>query len=253
MLSQLVFTKKLNTLYKSNEFKDHSPLGLIVEGREKVQKGITAVSFSLEVVEKAVIHNADFIVVHHPHGFWNNQSRQISLGFKQKLSLLLKHDINLYSYHLPMDSQPKIGNNIGVLKALNLSLKEGFLPMGSHFIGLVGTYDKPIPYKKFKNQIESNIGHINFDFHFGTKEIQTVAVCTGGAAGSILQALETKADIFITGEAKEDTFIFCKDYQFNFIAAGHHKTEVFGPKLLAEFLTQEWNISTTFVNILNPV
>ena len=253
MITQTDLSQKLNDLYKPHSFKDHCPNGLIIEGTSQIKKGITAVSFSTKIVEKAITLGADFIVVHHPHGLWNNQPHTIIKGVKEKISLLLKHNINLYAYHLPMDAQPEIGNNRQVLNALGLEFKKGFLPMGQNFIGLIGYYPKPISYSKFTQRITKTIGKINFDFNFGTQSIQKIAICTGGAASSIAEALEQQVDVFLTGEAKEDTFVFCDDEKFNFIAAGHYQTETFGPKALAQDLTKKHSIPTSFVENPSPI
>ena len=253
MISLKKISQTLSELYKSDSFKDYAPTGLVIEGNSQIKQGITAVSFSREAVQQAIQKKADFLVVHHPHGFWDNQPRILQGGFREKVALMLSHSISLFSFHLPMDAQPQIGNNQGVLEALGLELDAPFLPMGPNFIGLVGKYSSPIPREAFFKQVEQSIGPMNFHFPFGTESIERVAVCTGGAASSIREAQATGADVFITGEAKEDTFVYCQDEQFNFVAAGHHNTEVFGPKLLAKYLSEREHIPTEFVNCLNPV
>jgi dinuclear metal center YbgI/SA1388 family protein len=247
------FSQTLSELYNADTFKDYAPTGLVIEGRSQIQRGITAVSFSKEAVNQAIQKEADFLVVHHPHGFWDNQPRVLQGGFREKMSLMLSHSISLFSFHLPMDAQPQIGNNQGVLEVLGLELEKPFLPMGPNFIGLVGKYPSPITRDTFLKQVEQYIGPINFHFPYGKEAIERVAICTGGAASSIREAQATGADVFITGEAKEDTFVYCQDERFNFVAAGHHNTEVFGPKLLAKYLSEKERIPTEFVNCPNPV
>lgn len=245
--------KLLNDLYRPQEFKDHIPLGLLVEGKKQVQKGVTAVSFSKNVLKKAIKSNADFIVVHHAHGFWNNQSRRVVGAQKEKLKLLLQHEISLFGYHLPMDAQPQIGNNAGILQELGLQKIGGFLPEGPHFIGFTGEFANKMPYSDFIALVESRIGKVNFHFNFGQNFVKSVAVCSGGAAGSIAEARFTDVDVFLSGEAKEDTFVFCQDENFNFVAAGHYNTEVFGPKLLAQYLGTQSGLPTQFLEDFNPV
>jgi putative NIF3 family GTP cyclohydrolase 1 type 2 len=44
------------------------------------------------------------------------------IGQKQRrLKLLLGHDINLFGYHLPLDSHPELGNNAQLAKRLDLT------------------------------------------------------------------------------------------------------------------------------------
>ncbi len=250
-LSQL--SQYLDDLYQPQDFEDYIESGLLIEANSQISKGGTAVSFTLETVKKAVESKLDFLVVHHAHGFWNNASRRISGGFGEKVSLCLSNGINLFGYHLPMDAQIEIGNNMGILKALELEKKQEFIKAGRRSIAYVGQLKEAISYAKFLEKVHLAIGPSNFDFKVGADFIKSVAVCSGGAASSIREAKQTGADLYLTGEAKEDTYNFCQDEKFNFIAAGHYQTEVFGPKLLAGKLAGDFKIPVEFIHDKNPV
>ncbi len=243
----------LERLYQPSGFKDYIPSGLLIEGSDELSRGATAVSFNLETIKKAVDLEAQFLVVHHGHGFWDNQSKLIKGGLKKKIELMLKHGISLFAYHLPMDAHLELGNNAGLLKALGLYRSSEFLPHGKHFIGLTGEFEVALTQDDFLEKVESSIGAVNFSFLNGTSKIKTVALCSGGAASSIEAAKATGADVFLTGEAKEDTSSFCMDEQFNFVAAGHYRTEVFGPQALAEYLTNKEKIPTDFIHAPSAV
>ncbi|MFC1583939.1 Nif3-like dinuclear metal center hexameric protein [Fibrobacterota bacterium] len=243
----------LNTLYKPWEFDDHVPSGLIVEGKKTLKEGITAVSLSEDIIKEAVKRRADFLVVHHAHGFWDNQSRKIIGATRNKIALLLKNGISLFAFHLPMDSHPEIGNNIGILKKLGLQKVGGFIPLGTNYLGLVGEFNDYLPRSSFRKLVSKRIGKINFSFFYGKEAVKRVAVSAGGAAGSIREAKETGAQVFLTGEAKEDTYIYCRDEKFNFLASGHYRSEVFGPRLLAAYLTGREHLPTKFIHLPNPV
>lgn len=247
------FEDLLNQKYQTEDFRDAIANGLLVEGTSEITRGVTAVSFSRATVEMAIEEKADFLVVHHAHGFWNNQPRVITGAFKEKVSLLLQHHISLFGFHLPMDAHPQLGNNRGVLQVLGLSKAADFLPHGKQNIGVVGEFPQPIHFSELLQKVKSSIGPVNFHFPYGNTEISKVAICTGGAASSIAEAKKTGAQVFLTGEAKEDTFIYCQDEKFNFIAAGHGQTERFGPELLANWITQYCQIPTKFIGDLSPV
>ena len=53
----------------------------------------------------------DAILVHHGY-FWGNEAPQIRGMKKRRLQALLRHDINLLAYHLPLDAHPQLGNNV---------------------------------------------------------------------------------------------------------------------------------------------
>jgi putative NIF3 family GTP cyclohydrolase 1 type 2 len=82
--------------------------------------------------------------------------------------------------------------------------------------------------------------------------IETVAWCTGGGQGYIELAAENGIDAYITGEVSEQTIHTAREMDIHFYAAGHHATERYGVKALGEFIQQELEIETVFVDIDNP-
>jgi putative NIF3 family GTP cyclohydrolase 1 type 2 len=110
-----------------------------------------------------------------------------------------------------------------------------------------------LSFDNFIRLVEKKIGKPNFVFSFGNKKVKRVAVCSGGAASSVREAHGTGAQVFLTGEAREDSYIFCREEAFNFIAAGHNNTEVFGPVQLADYLSKKEKVPTKFINFFNPV
>jgi dinuclear metal center YbgI/SA1388 family protein len=234
-------------------FKDYCPKGLIVEGNTEVLTGITGVSLSLELIEVAIAKNADFILVHHPHGFWENQSTIIRGVHKQKIERLLNHGISLFGFHLPLDAHPVVGNNVLIAQSLGLKPCGGFLNHSGQDIGLIAEYENAISRNDFIQLVDSEIGTSNCQFLFGTEFIRKVGICSGSAPHGIEEAQSLGLDLYLTGEARENTQSFCKDEQLNYIAAGHHKTEVYGVRALASHLSQRFEISVEFVDIDNPI
>lgn len=90
--------------------KDYSPNGLQVEGRETIGRIVTAVTATRTVIEAAVARGADALLVHHGY-FWKGEDPRVIGMKKGRLAALLKADINLIAYHLPLDVHPELGNN----------------------------------------------------------------------------------------------------------------------------------------------
>src|SRR5215210_7508680 len=99
-----------DALLAPERFKDHGPNGLQVEGRAEVRRIVPGVTASKALIEAAVARKADAIFVHHGL-FWRGQDGRVTGWMKQRLALLLAHDINLFAYHLPLDAHPELGNN----------------------------------------------------------------------------------------------------------------------------------------------
>ena len=100
-------------------FKDYSPNGLQVEGRTAIRHLVTGVTASQALIDAAIARQADAILVHHGY-FWGNEPPQIRGMKKRRLQALLRHDINLLAYHLPLDAHPQLGNNVQLARLLDM-------------------------------------------------------------------------------------------------------------------------------------
>jgi dinuclear metal center YbgI/SA1388 family protein len=245
--------KHWQELLHTDEIKDYCPKGFVVEGKKEVHRILGGVSFSRELAEQAVEQNADMVLVHHPNGFWDNQPR-LPLGWVgDSLRLLMKNDISLVSFHLPLDAHAEVGNNAQILKALGVKRAGGFWPEGKHFIGAWGDYDMPQKWIDFLAQVRSEVGKVNFAFTDGPVEIRRVAVCSGSAAKAVEYAAELGADVFVTGEAREDSRDMARELGIHFLALGHHRTEVFGVQALGRYSAERWALDFSFWDSGNPV
>ncbi len=238
----------LCSIYQPHRISDYIPQGRIIDGCEKPKKGCTAVSLTVDVVNKAIASDADFLIVHHAHGFWKSDSRRI-LGAKfKKFKGLLCNEIALFGFHLPMDMQPDLGNNAQIIKKLGLKLDSEFHKIGDFCLGKVGKFENPMHFDDFCELVTNRIGPLSFSFPFGRTQISKVAICSGGGSSLLEEAKQSGADVFLTGEIKETSFVFCQDESFNCLAAGHYQTETFGPKAIANYLSESKGLPTTFID-----
>src|SRR3989344_4354287 len=93
----------LHQMLEADRFKDYGPNGLQVEGKTRIHKVVTGVTASLALIEAAVAEGADALLVHHGL-FWRGQDGRVTGWMRQRLATLLRHDINLIAYHLPLDA-----------------------------------------------------------------------------------------------------------------------------------------------------
>ena len=123
-----------DALLQPERFKDYGPNGLQVEGKAEVRKIVSGVTASRALIAAAIEAQADAIFVHHGL-FWRGQDGRVTGWMKQRLALLLAHDINLYAYHLPLDAHPQLGNNaqLGVQLGLTATARFGEQDLG--FLG----------------------------------------------------------------------------------------------------------------------
>jgi putative NIF3 family GTP cyclohydrolase 1 type 2 len=134
MATRQQLAQSLDTLLQPERFRDYGPNGLQVEGRDEVRRLVSGVTASRALIEAAIAAQADAVLVHHGL-FWRGQDGRVTGWMKQRLALLLAHDINLFAYHLPLDAHPELGNNAQLARVLGLAATGRF---GEQDLGFIG-------------------------------------------------------------------------------------------------------------------
>ena len=250
MLTLQELRRYLDELFPGNGVQDYAPNGLQVEGKREIGRLATAVSASLTTIEAAVEAKADALIVHHGL-FWQRDSYLIQGVKRKKLALLFEHDISLFAYHLPMDMHPKIGNNWLAAKEMGWGDLEPFASLNGVPIGVKGKI-APCSPEELKNQLEAYYRHRAAYAWGGPQRIQTVALVSGGAHKTILEAAQEGIDAFITGSFDEPVWHQANEEKIHFFALGHSATERVGPIALAAHLEHTFHLPCTFIDIENP-
>ncbi len=247
-----------NTLLQPELFKDYGPNGLQVEGKARVRRIVSGVTASLALVEAAVAWQADAIFVHHGL-FWRGQDGRVTGWMKQRLALLLAHDINLFAYHLPLDAHPVLGNNAQLGRILGLVSHEGeagrFGESGLGFMGRRLSGDGFDSAESLANHVSTLLQRqvVLVDRLANQKSvIQNIAWCTGGAQGYFEAAIEAGADVFITGEISEPQAHYAREMGVAYIACGHHASERYGAQAVAAHVATQCGLLHQFIDIDNP-
>jgi len=237
------------TLLQTGMFKDYCPNGLQVEGKREVRRIATGVTASQQVLGEAIEWGADAILVHHGY-FWRNEDTTIVGIRKKRIAQLLREDINLLAYHLPLDAHAELGNNAQLGKLLGLVELGRF---GEQNIAWVGTLERPQSLKQFALQIEHELQRVPQVIGDSIKRISKVAWCSGGAQNYFEAAISQGVDAYITGEISEQNFHLSNESGVAFIAAGHHATERFGIQALGEHLANRFGLDLLFIDQANPI
>lgn len=232
-----------------SRFRDYCPNGVQVEGRAEVRSIATGVTASQAVLETATAWGADAILVHHGY-FWRSEDAAITGIKKRRIAHLLKHDVSLLAYHLPLDAHPELGNNAQLGELLGFIEQGRF---GEQDIAMHGTLAQPQPLQQLTRHIQhilqrapQVIGHAN-------PNIARIAWCSGAAQGYFEQAVALGVDAFLTGEISEQNVHIAQETGVVFIAAGHHATERYGVQAMGEHLAARFNLEHRFFDQDNPV
>lgn len=240
-----------NDLLQPQRFKDYGPNGLQVEGRDNIRHIVSGVTASRALIEAAIQHKADAIVVHHGL-FWRGQEGTVTGWMKQRLQLLLQHDINLLAYHLPLDAHPVLGNNAQLAQKFGLQVQSCF---GEQDLGLMG---ERADGQAFANAqalaaaVGQVLGRAPVCVSGDGRSLRRVAWCSGGAQSYFEAAIAAGADAFITGELSEPQAHLARETGVAFLACGHHATERYGAPAVAAHVAEQLGITHQFVDIDNP-
>jgi dinuclear metal center YbgI/SA1388 family protein len=240
-----------DALLEPHRFKDYGPNGLQVEGRAQVGRIVSGVTASRALIEAAIERQADAIFVHHGL-FWRGQDGRVTGWMKQRLALLLAHDINLFAYHLPLDAHPELGNNAQLGRRLGLRASARF---GEQDLGFLGA--------RVDGAVFADAGALAA--HAGgvlarpvtcvpgaAGPIRRVAWCTGGAQSYFEAAIAAGAQAFLTGEISEPQAHYARECGVTFLACGHHATERYGAPAVAAHVAAQLGLEHEFVDVDNP-
>ncbi len=242
----------LNQYLKADSIQDYCPNGLQIEGKPLVQKLVGGVTATQDLIDFAILNNADAILVHHGF-FWKGEGQEITGIKKKRIQALLKHDISLIAYHLPLDVHPIVGNNVQLAKQLNLTVSGPLDPSAKQSIGIVSQLSEPMTANKFQKFVTEVLGRDCFQVGDETKLIKHIGLCTGAAQSMINQAVSLGLDAFLSGEISEPTVHVANETGVNYFSAGHHATERGGVMALGKYIKEEFDIDFQFVDLFHSV
>ncbi|WP_100641627.1 Nif3-like dinuclear metal center hexameric protein [Alteromonas facilis] len=250
-ITQNALVQYLDSYLNVAKIRDYCPNGLQVEGKPNIERIVTGVTASQALIDKAIELNADAILVHHGY-FWKGEDPCVKGMKKQRLAKILRHDLNLFAYHLPLDVHPEVGNNAQLAAKLGIDVGVGLDAHDPFSVALRGRFKDPITHAELVQRIEENIDTKVLSEGDANAVIETVAWCTGGGQGYIDSAAEQGIDAFISGEVSEKTIHTAREMNVHFFAAGHHATERYGAKALGEHLAEKFGLDVQFIDIANP-
>ena len=237
--------------YLDSRGRDYGPNGLQVEGREEIGKVVTGVSACQELFARAREAGADAVLVHHGL-FWEGMPRTLT-GFQyRRVAELIRGEMSLLAYHLPLDRHMEVGNNAVAGRQLGLRRLE---PFGEHDglpVGVKGLFPEPVSPEELVERCRRVYGQEPLAYLSGPEAISTLGVISGGGQREFYSAIGEGLDAYITGEVTEWVMNVARETRTHYLAAGHYATERLGVRALGEHLAERFGIEVEFIDVPNP-
>jgi dinuclear metal center YbgI/SA1388 family protein len=260
MIKRDTLTKFLNNYFgeeligEARKKDEHMPNGLQWLGKEEIKKLAIGVSANVDFFKEAVKTCADAVLVHHamaidvPFNIFSN-------SLQKRLKFLAKNNLSLYGYHYILDSHPKIGNNVQIIKALGAKKTKQTIHEGW---GWIGEFAKKQDIDKLAKKCAKIFSHDVFVVKSGKDEVKRIGVVSGRGMPfkeKKLELVEKEVELYISGEISEWNPAEFKEMGICYFACGHYATEVFGVQALGKVIKKEFRekLEVEFIDIPNPL
>ena len=209
---------------------DMARIGMIVRGRDEVDKAVVALDPTEKVLLHAVEASAGIVIVHHPLIFHPVNTIPPYLG--RHLKPLLENDISLYAMHTNYDRTEGGINDV-------LASRIGLIDVENADMARIGTLSKRMELDEFaalvSEKLETDVQCA------GEHDVQRVMVLGGsGFHRDVIDlALANNADVLVSAELRHDALRYSLASGLCVVDAGHYGTENPGMRALCERLPVE--------------
>ena len=218
--------------------------GLIVGRPDETVTGILFCLDAIEcVVEEAIQKGCNLIVSHHPIVFRGLKRFNEANYVERTVMKAIRHGIALYAIHTNLDNvlnrgvNQKIAQKMGLLQLEILAPKTGAEGIGG---GVVGNLLQPQLEVDFLQMLKKTMqaGVVRYTKLRG-KPVQRVAICGGSGSFLLPNAIQAKADIFVTADFKYHEF-FDAEGRTVIADIGHYESEQYTIELLFEIISEKY-------------
>lgn len=211
---------------------DYCPIGCQIEQRRSLQRVAFAVSVSRAIVQRCVDTQVDLLVTHHGL-WWEGVVTPLQGGWYDTIAPLLQQGCGVWSYHLPLDAHPEIGNNAGALRSMGIEPVAPFHMVRGAPIAWQGMVDWSIDH--CLQQIQNLYRPLALRHALaGPERVQKIAICSGNGERAFTEAVAQGVQLFISGTGDEMHWRYAQDNGCHFVSVGHHASEKIGLQLLMQ-------------------
>lgn len=212
---------------------DFDNAGLLVgDPDQPVSRLLVALDITPEVIREAADCGAELIVSHHPVIFHGLKS----LPTFHPVWQLASRGIGAICAHTNLDKAQHVGVNEALAAVLGLQHVR-LIPQDAEALLRIGELPVPMTLSEFAGLVRDRLGCGSVQVCGQVKQIRTVAVC-GGAGGDLASVAKAAgADLYVTGEVKQNEWIDAAGIGQPMLVCGHHASEAVVLPVLRDYLS----------------
>lgn len=233
----------LNHLYPPSIAEDWDQVGTHFMTSDRPVKTImTALDVRPQVLEEAIAHQVDTLVVHHPPIFSPIQRLDNANPQLKMYADLVKNKVNVFAMHTNLDMQVN-GMNDWLAEALDLEEVQVLEPLEDKpevGLGRIGNLPKALKQDDLFDYIKNKLRASNLTYieKVPKESYQKIAIVGGSSFNSIYPAIEQGAHVFITGDITYHKGHDAYEEDILTIDPGHYIEHIFIEKM-ADILEEE--------------
>ncbi len=191
-------------------------VGLLVDAGRPVDKVLTALDITADVVREAAATGCQLIVSHHPVIF--DPMKHISS--EDVPAMLLQNGISGICMHTNLDAAPGgVNDTLADLLGISRDDRRNF----AENCGRIGTV-QPTTAAAIARFCAETL-HSGVKFVDSGKPVTCLAEVSGGGGSYLQEAIDEGADCLVTGEAAHHIALLAKQKGVGLVVAGHWGTE----------------------------
>lgn len=209
---------------------DNDGLMVSADPERELTRALVSLDATHEVVEYAVDNGFDLILTHHPLIFKGLNSVNPDAPVPQKVIKCVQYGITVMSFHTRLDVlDGGVNDALAYILGLKNVVKYGELMR-------VGELDRLMAAEDFAELVRESLGcdYVNY---VGGHDVKKVALVGGDGKDYYKDALQSGADVYLTGSLNYNMMVEAAEEKMNVVEAGHFYTEHPVCKVLANTLT----------------
>lgn len=214
----------LNAVFPESSAYDWDNVGLQIGSLNKTVNSILlTLDVTLDVVNEAIQHNVELIVSHHPLIFRPIQSINTDTEYGKLIELLIQHNISLYVTHTNFDVAENGMNSI-LASILKLKNQRPLQQIDEQYsLGVIGELEKPLNIGQYIDVVKNQLDITSVRFIGSTnKTVQNIVIAGGSGSSVITDAIQSDADVLITGDVTYHYALDVVAHDFLVIDVGHN-------------------------------